>query len=141
MTDTNGNPLPHFTPHPTPQSLNVNLFAQDVSQSYSILQRPYVFSPEILVGLTLRFLKSHHLDCTMAVLDTYPRKYWWSLLQHSSRKSRRLAVSGDPDTLWLPSRNGWRSGEAPHDLWVFAVTWPREPLTSNGSEQNLDMRH
>ncbi len=30
MTDFNGIPLPHFTPHPSPASSGVNLFAQDL---------------------------------------------------------------------------------------------------------------
>jgi len=37
MTDRDGSPLPQFTPHPSPQSCGVNVFAQDLSNEASFL--------------------------------------------------------------------------------------------------------
>ena len=37
--------LPHFTPHPSPQSCGVNFFAQDLSSGAPFLEYPYVFPP------------------------------------------------------------------------------------------------
>jgi len=80
-----GNSLPHFTSGPSPGSLGVNLFAQDLTSLGDLMQRPYVFSPPSLVGPVLRFLRNMKQSCTIAVLDGYPRRYWWPLLYHSAK--------------------------------------------------------
>ncbi|KXJ06537.1 hypothetical protein AC249_AIPGENE8520 [Exaiptasia diaphana] len=51
MRDRCGVSLPHFTPHASTESLGVNMFAQDLSWHRHVMQRPYVFPPEILVIL------------------------------------------------------------------------------------------
>ena len=65
MRDQSGVCLPHFTPYPSAESLGVNMFAQDLTCHRSVMQRPYVFPSEILVGPVLRFLQSfsvlHHV--------------------------------------------------------------------------------
>lgn len=122
MRDRSGVCLPHFTPYPSAESLGVNMFAQDLTCHRSVMQRPYVFPPEILVGPVLRFLQSFSQSCTMVVVDTYPRKFWWPLLQRCSTKARKLAHEGDEDALLWPSRDGWVSGRGiPGDLWAFKV--------------------
>lgn len=45
ITDKDGSPLTHFTPHPWPQSCGVNFFAQDLSSGAPFLDFSYVFSP------------------------------------------------------------------------------------------------
>ena len=55
MKDKRGISLLHFTPYPSPGSLGVNLFAQNLTQHGVTLQRPYVFPPLVLVGPLLRF--------------------------------------------------------------------------------------
>ena len=45
MTDRDGSPLPQFSPHPSPQSCGVNVFAQDLSNDASFLDLPYNLSP------------------------------------------------------------------------------------------------
>ena len=89
MPDRLGRPLPHFTPYPSPGSIGVNSFAQDLTQisTWIMMQHPYVFPPNVLVGPVLRFLQSYRQPCTVVVLDTYPRKYWWPLLQRFFQKS------------------------------------------------------
>ncbi len=76
MTDAHGNVLPHFTPGPSPQSSGINFFAQALSSSNPMLNRPYVFPPLLLVGAVLRFLRHHRRSCTLVTLDVYPRRYW-----------------------------------------------------------------
>ena len=106
MKDRFGNSLPHFTPSPSPGSSGVNLFAQDLTQLGSCMQRPYVFPLSFLVGSVLRFLMQIEQSCIVVVLDVYPRKYWWLLLQYSARKAWKMAVRGDPDVLLVPWRQG-----------------------------------
>ena len=62
--------------------------------------------------------------CTIAVLDSYPRKYWWPLLHHYAKKAVKIASTGDGDVLLIPSAQGWipHSG-IPGDLWVFSVVF------------------
>ena len=88
MSDRLAHPLPHSTPHPSPGSIGVILFAQDLTQFSTIMQRPYVFPPNVLVGPVLLFLQSYRQSCIVVILDTYPRKYWWPLLQRFARKGR-----------------------------------------------------
>ena len=124
MKDYSGNPLPHFTPYPSPDSLGVNFFAQDLSSHSSHLQRPYVFPPLLLIGPVLRFLQSHNQACTMLILDVYPRKYWWPALQRASRRAYKLASKGDTDALLVPTRDGWKPHPGlPGDLLAFAVVF------------------
>ena len=72
MSDRLAHPLPHFTPHPSPGSIGVILFAQDLTQFYTIMQRPYVFPPNVLVGPALPFLQSYRQSCTVVILDPDP---------------------------------------------------------------------
>ena len=50
MPDRLGCPLPHFTPYPSPCSIGVNLLAQDLTQFSAVIQHPYVFPQDVLVG-------------------------------------------------------------------------------------------
>ena len=122
--DGSGNSLPHFTPGPSPGSSGVNLFAQDPTRHAQgpAMRRPYVFPPLILVGPVLRFLENFKQPCTIVVLDVYPRKYWWPLLQHRSVKVQILTSKGDRTALLRPSRQGWVPHPGiPGDLWAFYV--------------------
>jgi len=107
MTDQDGFPLPHFTPHPSPLSSGVNIFAQDLSSGAPFLEHPYAFPPFSLLGSVLRFLNAHQRTCTVVVLDVYPKKYWWPLIQNFARKLCRLAVKGDVGAPLSPSKQEW----------------------------------
>lgn len=122
MTDLSGSPLPHFSPFPSPGALAVNLFAQDLTCYQSILSRPYVFPPLVLVGPLLKFLRTYRQSCSVVVLDKYPRKYWWPLLQYYSTKSLILASQGADQALLIPTQRGWSPMmHLPADLWVFVI--------------------
>ena len=63
-------------------------------------------------------------SCTIAVLDVYPRSYWWPLSYHSAKRALKMASRGDRDVLIVTPRQGW----VPHprisgDLWVFSVVF------------------
>ena len=102
MTDKCGNHLPHFTLHPSPTSMGVNLFAQELSNFPLLMRCPYVFPSLVLVGPLLINLKQSSQSCTVVILDTYPRKYWWPVLQGCSRRTYKVACRGDSDALLMP---------------------------------------
>ena len=120
-----------FHAYPSPCSIGVNLLAQDLTQFSAVMQRPYVFPPDVLVGPVLRFLQSYRQSCTVVVLDIYPRKYWWPLLQRFSRKARKLAGVGDSQALLLPSKEGWSSGSQldPRGLVGLPDSYPIRALS------------
>ena len=101
MTFQDGFPLPHLTPNASPLSFGVNSFAQDLSSGAPFLEHQYVFPPLSLVGPVLRFLKAHQRSCSAFVLDVYPKKHWWPLIQNCARKSCRLAVKGMLEPFYL----------------------------------------
>ncbi|KAK3737867.1 hypothetical protein QZH41_019748, partial [Actinostola sp. cb2023] len=68
--DFSGQPLPHFTPFPTPESAGVNLFAQSPQTAPAVWDNPYVFPPFNLVGPVLRFLLPFHIPFTIIVPRT-----------------------------------------------------------------------
>lgn len=126
MTDLNGDPLPHFTPHPTPESSGVNVFAQDLSVGGPLLAYPYVFPPFLLVGPVLCLLETDRCPCTMVTLDIYPKRYWWPIIQKYAIKSHLLAIRGDTTALLSPSKTGWQPSRGiPGDLWVFSLRFPQ----------------
>lgn len=121
--DLSGNSLPHFTPVSSPGSAGVNFFTQDLTAFGSLMQCPYVFPPPVLVGPVLRYLRRMKQACTIAVLDSYPKKYWWPLLHGHANKAVKMASTGDDHVLLVPSNQGWIPcpGGIPGDLWVFSV--------------------
>ena len=86
------------------QGLRVlNFFAQDLTTFGPLMQCPYIFPPPVLVGPVLRYLRSMKQAWTIAVLDSYPRKYWWPLLHHYAKKALKMASTGDGDVLLILS--------------------------------------
>ena len=66
----------------------------------------------------------HHRSCKMVVLDLYPRKYWWPLIQKYSTKSCRLAHRGDHNAPLKPSAACWIPHPGlPGDLWAYALNF------------------
>ena len=55
MLGRTGSPLPHFLPHPIPQSVEVNLFSQNLLELEN-MSNPYVFPLFGLVSPVLKFL-------------------------------------------------------------------------------------
>ena len=93
------------------------------------MEYPYVFPPLSLVGPVLRFLKSHRQTCTIVVLEVYPKKYWWPLIQNYATKSCRLAIKGDVGGLLSPSKTGWiLHPRIPGDLWAIGMPFFKSVL-------------
>ena len=68
----------------------------------NVLLHPHCFSISFFVGPVLIYLQSMKQACTVAVLNSYPRKYWWSLLHHYAKKAFKMASTGDGDVLLIP---------------------------------------
>lgn len=81
------------------------------------------FLPWPLLGLCERVCRvTDSESCTVAVLDMFPKKYWWPILLSKALKSKGLAVRDDGNALLVPSRKGWERHQGiPGDLWSFAV--------------------
>ena len=108
MTDKLWYPLPHFTQYPLPDSMGVTMFSQDLTKFPTIMQRPYIFLPNVFVGPLLPFiLEVIGGPC----YKTTPGKHERSLGQVT-------------DVLLLPSREGWSCDSGiPGDLWAILVTF------------------
>lgn len=106
MMSTSGLPLRHFTQYPSPQTADVNVFAQDVA----IEKSPYVFPPFHLVFPVLCLLKEQKVKrCTIIVPIVHPRPVWWSLLVDYCESYLMLGEKGDKTILLIPSKKGYIS--------------------------------
>ena len=106
--DLSGQPLPFFSPYPTPGCAGVNVFAQTpASHSPSLFGNPYAFPPIALIAQLFHFLRSLSLPCTLIIPDVYPRRFWWPLLLATATRFCILAHKGDPVILRIPSSNGF----------------------------------
>ena len=102
--DFSGQPLPFFSPYPTPGCAGVNVFAQHPApHSPSLFRNPYAFPPIALIPQLILFLRSLTLPCTLIIPDVYPRRFWWPLLRATATQCCLLAHKGDPEILSIPS--------------------------------------
>ena len=116
-----GRPLPHFSPFPSPCSVGVNLFCQDL-RSVSQMSNPYVFPPYGLIGPVLRFLYGFKIPFTIIIPDFNPPLYWWpELMAHCSAKLC-LDKQGDMDVILSPSRSGYRPSPCTATMWACRVS-------------------
>ena len=117
--DRSGNPLPHFTPWPTPGSAGVNVFANPLPARQNI----YIFPPLVLIGPLLRYIFSQdfHDAFTLAVPDFHTRPSWWAPLQALIVDRLLLDRKGSGSVLLFPSRHSpqWLPRELQWDLWDF----------------------
>ena len=119
--DRNGEPLPHYTPYPTPESAGVNVFNQDLSGCDGITINAYVFPPFNLIAPLLRFLSSQSAIATLVVPVMSPLPTWWPLLNTMAKQRLLVASKGSPGTLLFPTKQGFRLGSAPYDLWAMRI--------------------
>lgn len=116
-----GRRLPHFTPFPSPESMGINLFAQDLSSRILPLDNPYVFPPFGMIGATLQFLYASERAFSIVVPEALPHPYWWPGLGARSSARICLGVQGDLDVVLCPSKKGYTPFPCPYSLWVFRV--------------------
>ena len=114
-----GNPLPHFTPWPTPGSAGVNVFAN----SLPARQNVYIFPPFVLIGPLLRYIFSQdfHDAFTLVVPGFHTRPYWWAPLQALIVDRLLLGRKGSSSVLLFPSQHSpqWLPRDLQWDLWAF----------------------
>ena len=93
--DSSGAPLKHVTPFASPASHGANLFAQHISPA----ENAYVFSPFVMVGPVLRFLRE--VAFTIVVPKLTPIPYWWPILQARATHCVTLGRKGDMGVLFF----------------------------------------
>ena len=120
--DRAGNPLPHFTPWPSPNSWGVNIFAQDLSEKRLPMTNPFVFPPFNLVGPVVKFLCSFGISFTIVVPEFHPQPYWWPGLLNISMHKMCLGSRGDMDVILSPSKSGFKPVPCPVKLWACRVS-------------------
>lgn len=115
MRGKGGMPLPHFSPHPSPKSRCVNVFAQELHIAPD-MTNPYVFPPFNLIGPVLRFLVEFGKPITIIVPELSPLPYWWPVLM--ARCSGRFCpgVRGDKHVLLASSKSGYINIPCPATL-------------------------
>ena len=114
-----GNPLPHFTPWPTPGSAGVNVFANSLPARQNI----YILPPFVLIGPLLRYIFSQdfHSAFTLVVPDFHTQPFWWAPLQAPIVDRLLLGRKGSSSVLLFPSRHSpqWLQRDLQWDLWAF----------------------
>ena len=105
MSDSDGNPLKHFTPFPTVLSGGVNVF----SQNLELEENPYVFPPFNLIFAVLKFCaQSRVKGCTFIVPDLEPKPVWWPFFWEHVKEWHILASKGECRALIYPSTKGFK---------------------------------
>lgn len=116
--DSSGNPLKHYTPHPTPLSSGVNVFAQAIPKEAN----PYVFPPFVLVAPLLKFLEAYSPAFTIVVPKLYPLPFWWPVLCSRACSHLQLGRKGEENVLLFPSpRRVFNSRPLQWDLFAFRI--------------------
>lgn len=79
--------------------------------------------PKTLTGPFIKFLEIFKQSCTVVVMDVFPKKFWWPIMENMGFKKKRLEVRGDRHALLVPSKKGWCRHPGIHGvLWAFAIT-------------------
>lgn len=117
--NSNGTPLPHYTPWSTPGSAGVNVFSNPLPSGHNI----YVFPPFVLIGPFLRYVidQEFHGAFSLIAPDIRPRPFWWATVQAFAVDRFLLGKKGSSSVLLFPSRHSqeWVSRPLQWDLWAF----------------------
>lgn len=120
MKSREGEPLPHFTPYPTPGSAGVNVFSQTLEKHLNY----YVFPPFCLLLVVLRYIEVQGVSATLIVpgLDQTPS--WFPKLLGLCVDARLIGRVGQKDVLLYPSRKGFREDRAglQQNLWAARIS-------------------
>ena len=119
VMEKDGNLL-HFTPHPSPCSVGVNLFCQDLTR-ITEMSNPYVFPPFGLIGPVLKFLLPFRIPFTMIVPEFVPPPYWWPELMSRSIHTHCLGKQGGKHVLLSFSKFGYMPVACPATMWACQV--------------------
>ena len=114
-----GEPLPHFTPYPTPGSVGVDVFSQNLQHCDGKEVNAYVFPPFGLIHPLLGYLQSQRAIVTMVVPGKSPRPPWWPTTVSMSPKGVVLARNGALDVFLAPAKRRCEPTRLYFDLWAF----------------------
>ena len=131
MKDKAGNSLRHFTPFPTPLSIGVNVFTQDISTE----ENCYVFPPFNLLLPVLNLLIEGKIRCTVVVKSEHVTPPWLPKFYKEISDAFILGLKGQKNVLKYPSKKGYvydRFG-LPWNLWALRI----EKNTNNVSYGKL----
>lgn len=103
MMGKNGDPLPHFTPYPTPGSAGVNMFAQIVGSG----ENCYVFPPQPMIPAVINFIEQEKLNCSLVVPSPIVTPVWMPHLLAKAKGVLKLGEKGSRNVLLYPSRKGY----------------------------------
>ena len=118
--DRFGEPLPHFTPYPTPGSVGVDVFSQNLQHCDGKEVNAYVLSPFGLIHPLLGYLQSQRAIVTMVVPRKSPRPPWWPTIVSMSLTGDVLARNGALDVLLAPAKRGFKPTSLNFDLAGFS---------------------
>jgi hypothetical protein len=119
MSDSEGHPLRHFTPHPSPLSAGVDIFMQKVEQEVN----PYVHPPFPVIAPLLQFLEERSVPfCTVILPRANQNPSWWVKVQQFSIRDVVLAREGQQGAIMFPSKHGWLDNRPiPFDLIAYRM--------------------
>jgi hypothetical protein len=104
MKDEYGQPLRHFTPTPTPESVGVNLFAQDIRYEVN----PYVFPPSSMILPVIKFLIESGVEwCTFVISLVSAAPIWMPIVKVYVVSSLCLGRVGQKGVLMMPTKKGF----------------------------------
>ncbi|KAJ8300322.1 LOW QUALITY PROTEIN: hypothetical protein KUTeg_021841 [Tegillarca granosa] len=92
MCSSDNKPLRHFTPWPTPETAEVNVFSRDLTKE----SNPYVYPPFVLIFPLLNFLREQRISCT---IDSKIGNMWWPNLINNVIGSVCLGLKGEKGLL------------------------------------------
>ena len=118
--DRFGEPLPHFTPYPTPGSVGVDVFSQNLQHCDGKEVNAYVFPPFGLIHPLLGYLQSQRAIVAMVVPGKSPRPLWWPTIVSMSWTGDVLARNGALDVLLAPAKRGFKPTRLNFDLDGFS---------------------
>ena len=119
--DRFGESLPHFTLYPTPGSVGVDVFSQNLQHCDGMEVNAYVFLPFGLIHPLLGYLQSQRVIVTMVVPGKSPRPSWWPTIVSMSSTGVVLARNGALDVLLAPAKRGFKPTRLNFDLSVFRI--------------------
>ncbi|MES9880230.1 MAG: reverse transcriptase domain-containing protein [Sedimenticola sp.] len=119
MTDIEGNVLPHFTPHPTPNSSGVNMFAQILDKGGNL----YVFPPFSLTLPVITFLLHSLVACTVVISCDAAIPVWLPGVIRYISDAFILGTVGATGCLMFPSKSRFVPDKVglKQNLWVIRL--------------------
>lgn len=98
-----GNPLPHYTQHPSPASAGVNVFSHRLVPQ----ENYYAFPPFSLIPPLVKFIQSQGAQATLVIPGHSPPTAWHPQVSHLCEDAVIIGRPGDKATLEYPTKKGY----------------------------------